>query len=134
MTVAECCESVGRAMGDAVFRFISRGSLVAFMVVMVITNIILTAVLGDQLGGRNKELEVNTYTSCEVQTIKIMLKPKMQNLTDTIGSEPCYYNNKHPSDVMLGMYPEVSSVAIAFCVMMWIMTLVFSMALLYGRD
>lgn len=121
-------------MGDAVFRVISRGRLVPFMIILVVTNIILTAVLGDQLGAKNKELEINTYTSCEVQTIKIMLKPKMQNLTDIIGSEPCYYNNKHPSDVMLGMLPESSPVAISFCVLMWLMTLVFSMALLYGRD
>ena len=134
MPISDCCESTGRAMGEIVFRFISRGSLIPTMIIFVIVGIVLTGVLADQTGSQMKELEINTFTSCKIRTITSMLEPTPQNLTDVIGMAPCYFNKKHPSEVMPGAAPEISPAAIAFCVFLWVSVFMFSMALIYGRD
>lgn len=121
-------------MGDVIFRFISRGSLVPLTIIIVMANVILTAVLGDQSGGKMKELELNTFTFCKIRTTVSMLEPTAQNLTDVISMAPCYFAKKHAGEVFLGDSPEISPVAIAACVLLWIITLIFSMALIYGRD
>lgn len=134
MPITDCCESTGRAMGDVVFRVVSRGALIPILALAIFTGIILTGVLADQTGSQMKEFEINTFTSCKIRTITSMLEPTPQNLTDVTSMAPCYFNKKHPSEVMLGAAPEISPAAIAICVILWMMVLMSSMALIYGRD
>lgn len=134
MTIDDCVSGLGRAMGDAVFTVFSRARLVPTTIALVIINIILTVILADQAGSQMKELEINTFTTCKIRTITSMLEPVAQNLTDEISTAPCFFNKKHPLEVLLGASPKVDPVLIGVCVVMWVSILVFAMALIYGRD
>ena len=134
MLIQDCFESTGRAMGDVISSIISRGRLIFISVVLLIVNVVLTGVLMDQAGSRAKELEINNFTLCRIRTITSMLEPVAQNISDLASMAPCYYNKKHPGEVVLGAAPEISPVAITFCVLLWALIAVFAMALGYGRD
>lgn len=134
MPIADCVEATGRAMGDTVFRFISRGSLIPLTILLTITSVILTGILADQTGSQMKEMEINTFVSCKVRIITSMIEPVAQNLTDEFSVVPCFYNKKHPGEVVLGAAPEVDPAAVAACVLMWFLVAMFTMTLGYGHD
>jgi hypothetical protein len=87
--------------------------------VLVVVGFILMGTWASEANANKEHLMMYEYTTCSTRVVTSIEIPVMQNVSNVVTSNPCYYYKELPNHFILGAKPEVGQGLQAATIIIW---------------